>query len=86
VQAIATWLLVIIPVAAGVMLAYYAVMKMMNEGDPQIAMRANHAMKNVVTAAVIGESAAGIITGITSYYSNQQTTTSMLMTQLSYFV
>ena len=37
VQAIATWLLVIIPVAAGVMLAYYAVMKMMNEGDPQVA-------------------------------------------------
>ena len=61
VQAIATWMLVIIPVAAGVMLAYYAVMKMMNEGDPQVAMRANHAMKNVIIAAVIGESAAGII-------------------------
>jgi len=85
VQAIATWLLVIIPVAAGVMLAYYAVMKMMNEGDPQVAMRANHAMKNVIIAAVIGESAAGIITGVTSYYSDQQTA-SMLLTHLSCFV
>jgi hypothetical protein len=85
VQAIATWMLVIIPVAAGAMLAYYALMKMFNEGDPQVAMRANHAMKNVVVAAVIGESAAGIIAGITSYYANQQTT-SMLMTHLAYFV
>ena len=30
-------------------------------------------MKNVIIAAVIGESAAGLIGGITSYYSNQQT-------------
>ncbi len=85
VQAIATWLLVIIPVAAGVMLAYYAVMKMMNEGDPQVAMRANHAMTDVIIAAVSGESAAGIIAGVTSYYSDQQAA-SMLITHLSYFV
>jgi hypothetical protein len=85
VQAIATWLLVIIPVAAGAMLAYYALMKMFNEGDPQVAMKANHAMKNVIIAAVIGEAASGIIAGITSYYANQQTT-SMLITHLSYFV
>jgi hypothetical protein len=85
VQVIATWLLVIIPVAAGVMLAYYALMKMMNEGDPQIAMKSNHAMKNVIIAAVIGESAAGLIASITGYYADQKTT-SMLITYLSYFV
>jgi hypothetical protein len=48
-------------------------------------MRANHAMKNVIVAAVIGESAAGLISGITSYYSNQQTALT-LIAHLSYFV
>jgi hypothetical protein len=85
VQAIATWLLVIIPVAAGVMLAYYAVMKMMNEGDPQVAQHANRAMKNVIIAAVVGESAAGLIGGITSYYANQQTAL-IFIKHLSYLV
>ena len=85
VSAISGWMLIIIPIAAGLMLAYYAAMKMMNEGDPQVAMRANHAMKNVIIAAVIGESAAGLISGITSYYSNQQTALT-LIAHLSYFV
>jgi cadmium resistance protein CadD (predicted permease) len=83
-NAVSTWMLGIIPVIAGLMLAYYAAAKMMNEGDPQIAMKSNHAMKNVIIAAVIGEAAMGVISGVTSYYADQ--TTSMLITHLLYFV
>jgi|GEM_PF-7046956 uncharacterized protein (UPF0333 family) len=84
VSAIATWMLAIIPIVAALMLGYYAVMKMMNEGDPQVAMRSNHAMKNVIVAAVIGEAAMGLISGVTTYYADQKTS-SMLMIHLIFF-
>jgi predicted Fe-Mo cluster-binding NifX family protein len=42
-------------------------------------------MKNVIIAAVIGEAAMGVISGVTSYYADQKTT-SMLITHLLYFV
>jgi drug/metabolite transporter (DMT)-like permease len=83
VQAISTWLLIIIPVTGGVMLAYYAIMKMMNEGDPSVAAHSNRAMKNVIIAAVIGMAAMGLISGITGYFADQ-TTSSMIMTHLTY--
>jgi uncharacterized protein YacL len=85
VNAISAWMLVIIPVIAALMLGYYAVSKMLNEGDPQIAMKSNHAMKNVIIAAVIGEAAMGLISGVTGYYADQKNT-SMLITHLLYFV
>jgi hypothetical protein len=85
VNAIATWLLIIIPVAAGVMLAYYALMKMANEGDPQTASHSNRAMKNVIIAAVIGEAARGLISGVTSYFADQKTA-AMLITHLTVYL
>ena len=68
IQAVATWLLIIIPIGAAAAMGYYSLLKMFNEGDPQQTVHYNRAMKNVVIAAVIGVAASGLITGVIAYF------------------
>lgn len=64
-----TWLLGIIPAAAGCMLGYQASQKSLTDDEGVIAQR-NKFMKNVVKGAVVAECASGIITAVLSFYTS----------------
>jgi hypothetical protein len=71
-RAALTWLLWIIPAAAGVAIAYHALMKQMEEGDHSAAAQHNKAIKNILIAGAIGVSAAGIVAVILGFFLPQQ--------------
>lgn len=66
-KAITTWLLLIIPVGAGAVLGYQALMKSLTDDQGVIAEK-NKMMKNVLIGAAIAETASGLVTVILSYY------------------
>jgi len=70
-QAALTWLLILIPAAAGAAIAYHALMKQMNEGDQSEAAQHNKAIKNILVAGAIGMSAAGIVTVILGFFTGR---------------
>lgn len=63
-----TWLLIIIPVAAGLYLGFHALMKSLAEDNAVIAEK-NKLMKNVLIGAAIAEGASGLVTVVLSFYS-----------------
>ena len=67
-QAVNGWLLALIPIAAGLMLGYHGLMKTAAAGDYGAIDAHNRAMKNIVTAAIVAESAMAIIRAVLSYY------------------
>jgi len=70
-QAILTWLLILIPAAAGAAIGYHALMKQMEEGDQGQSAQHTRAIKNILVAAAIGMSAAGIVTVILGFFTGQ---------------
>lgn len=63
------WLTVLlIPATAGLMIAYQAWRKKVADGDGATITEANKAMKRILIAAVIGETASTLVTLITGYY------------------
>jgi len=67
-QAATTWLLVIIPVGAGFMLGYQALLKSMTD-DHAVVAEKNKFMKNVLIGAIIAETASGLVVLVLSFYS-----------------
>ncbi|MCD5401617.1 hypothetical protein LR013_03395 [candidate division NPL-UPA2 bacterium] len=68
IQDIMSWLLVLIPVAGGTMIAYHSLMKILSDGDPVVCAEKNKKIKAVLTGVVIGMSAAGLVTAIIAYF------------------
>lgn len=64
-----TWVLILIPVGCGCILAWHAFCKSLNEGDPAQAGIHNRAMKHALIASAIGMSAAGIVQAVLAYYT-----------------
>lgn len=62
------WILIIIPVTAGVMIAWHSWMKSLADGDPGVIETRNKRIKNVLVASIIGECAAGIVQVVMSYF------------------
>lgn len=60
-------LLFLIPVTAGVVIAYNAIRKYMTSDDIEIKRR-NKLMKNVLIGAILAFSADGIIVAVLSFY------------------
>lgn len=67
-RAALSWLLILIPVGCGAIIAWHAFLKQLNEGDPAQAAIHNRAMKNALIAGVIGVSASGIVTAVLAFY------------------
>ncbi|MBO8129278.1 MAG: hypothetical protein H0Z39_08795 [Peptococcaceae bacterium] len=63
-----TWLLWLIPAAAGAAIAYHALVKQLSDGDPSTIASHNRAMKNVLIGAAIGWSASGLVKWFLSYF------------------
>lgn len=66
-QSATTWLLMLIPVGAGLVLGYHALQKSMADDETTIAHR-NKLMKNVIIGSAIAETASGFITVVLSFY------------------
>lgn len=64
-----TWVLVLVPVTASLMVGYHAWMKSMADGDPGAIAERNKAMKRVLIGAAIAECASGLITTFLAYFS-----------------
>jgi len=62
------WLMILIPVACGCIIAWHAFAKQLNEGDPAQAALHSRAMKNALIAGAIGISATGIVKAVLSFY------------------
>lgn len=62
-----TWLLGLIPSASGLAIGYHAIMKQFAE-DPSAASIHNRAMRNVLVAGAIGESAVAITKAFLAYF------------------
>lgn len=67
-KAASGWLLLIIPVGAGLFVAYHAIQKAMTDDEAVIAQK-NKLIKNTVIGAIIAECANGLITVILGFYS-----------------
>lgn len=63
-----TWLLVLIPVGAGLALAWCKFKQMMSDNDPSVVAHYNKWMKNIVISAVIATTASGIIRTVLAFY------------------
>lgn len=64
-----SWLtMLLIPATAGLMIAYQAWRKKVADGDGATITEANKAMKRILIAAVIGETASTLVTLVTGYY------------------
>ncbi|MDF2646858.1 MAG: hypothetical protein K0Q73_2663 [Paenibacillus sp.] len=59
---------ILIPVTAGLMIAYQAWKKKAADGDSAAISESNKAIKRILIAAVIGETASTLVTLITGYY------------------
>ena len=68
-DAATNWLLLVIPVGCGCVIAWHAFCKQLNEGDPAQAAIHNRGMKNALIAAAIGISATGIVKAVLAFYS-----------------
>lgn len=67
-KAASGWLLFLIPLGASAFLGYHAWTKSLTEDEAAITAK-NRLMKNAVIGAIIGESAAGIVTIVLSFYA-----------------
>lgn len=67
-QDLLTWVLVIVPVAGGLMIGYHSLMKIMADGDPGEIADRNSKIKMVLTSAVIAFIGAGIVRIVVSYF------------------
>lgn len=65
-----TWVLFLIPVGCGCMLAWHSFCKSLNEGDQAQAGIHGRAMKKTLITSAIGMSAAGIVKAVLSYYGS----------------
>lgn len=63
-----TWLLGLIPVGSGAAIGYHALMKVLSDADPAAAAVHNRAMRNILIAGAIGESAVGITKAFLAYF------------------
>ena len=63
-----TWILILIPSTASLMIAYHAWRKKMADGEPGEMEQRDKKMKTILVAAVIGMSAASIVKAILAYY------------------
>lgn len=63
------WILILVPITAGAMIGWHAWMKSMADGEQGEMGERNKKMKNVLVAAIIAESAAGIVQVILSYFT-----------------
>lgn len=65
-----TWILILIPVGCGCVIAWQAFCKQLNEGDPTQASIHGRAMKKALITSAVGMSAAGIARAFLSYYGS----------------
>jgi hypothetical protein len=63
-----SWVLILVPVTASLMVGYHAWMKSMADGDPGAIAERNKAMKRVLIGAAIAETASGTVTAILAYF------------------
>lgn len=63
-----TWVLIIVPVAGGLMIGYHSLMKIMADGDPGEIADRNGKIKMVLTSAVVAFIGAGIVSIVVSYF------------------
>jgi hypothetical protein len=63
-----TWVLILVPVTAALMVGYHAWMKSMADGDPGAIAERNKAMKRVLIGSAIAEGASGIVTAFLAYF------------------
>lgn len=62
-----TWLLLIIPVGAGLFLGYHALQKSLSDDQGVIAEK-NKLMKNVLIGSAVATTASGLVTIVLSFY------------------
>lgn len=67
-QDVLSWLLILIPIAGGMMIGYHALMKTLSDGDPATVADRNKKIKQVLIGVVIGMSASGIVSAIITYF------------------
>jgi len=65
-----TWILILIPVGCGCVVAWHSFCKQLNEGDPTQASIHARAIKKALIISAFGMSAAGITTAVLAYYSS----------------
>lgn len=63
-----SWLMILIPLGAGLFLGFHAFMKSISDDQAVIAEK-NKMMKNVLIGAVIATTASGLATFILNYYN-----------------
>lgn len=66
-QAATGWLLLIIPVGAGLFVGYHALQKSLTD-DQAVISEKNKLIKNTIVGAIIAETASGLVTLILSFY------------------
>lgn len=64
-----TWVLILVPVAATLMIGYHGWMKSMADGDPSAVTDRNKKMKNVAIGAAIAECTSGLVTVFLGYFA-----------------
>lgn len=67
-QDVLNWLLILIPIAGGMMIAYHALMKTLSDGDPGTVADCNRKIKQVLIGVIIGMSASGIVAAFMAYF------------------
>ncbi len=68
-QDVLTWLLVLIPVAGGTMIAYHSLLKILSDNDPATIIEKNKRIKQVLVGVVVGMSASGLVMAIIGYFT-----------------
>lgn len=63
------WVLILVVPAAGVLMAWQGIKKMMADGEPGAVSAANKAMKNIILAGAIALSSAGLVKLLLGYFS-----------------
>jgi hypothetical protein len=63
-----SWLLIIIPVAAGTTITYYALKKSLSN-DPEDIGQCDVRIRQTIKGAIIGMTISGLITAIRTFYS-----------------
>ncbi|WP_319618388.1 conjugal transfer protein [Bacillus cereus group sp. BfR-BA-01700] len=64
-----TWLIALVPIAGGCMVAWQQFKKQMSDNDPADIAHANKRTKQILIATAIGVSAVGLIKWWASYYN-----------------
>lgn len=62
------WILILVPVGSSAMVAYHAIMKGLSEGEPAVVADRNKKIKNVLIAAAIAETSAGLVNAFLNYF------------------